>query len=166
MDVEILAGADSSSEELRSLRSWLLNEPEFQGRVALRAGPPRPGEMGPEDVSMLVGMASGGGLALATASVRTLGSVVISWLKVRRNPVDLTLRRSDGAEVTISASEVKGLPAGNVSEMLDNLADRLGPVAAPAGGVPAGGAPGGGAPGGGRGTAGHHDDGRSRPAGS
>ncbi|ONH28664.1 effector-associated constant component EACC1 [Pseudofrankia asymbiotica] len=134
MDVEIVADAASSGEELRSLRTWLLNEPEFQGRVALREESPRPGEMGVDTASMVVGLASGGGMALATASVRTLGSVVISWLKVRRSPVDLTFRRSDGAQVTISASEAKALPVGHVTDVLDDLATQLGPVAATTGG--------------------------------
>jgi len=128
MDVEIMTGAGASCDDLRNLRSWLIDEPEFRGRVTLCESSPHAGEMGVETASMVVGLAaSGSGLALASASVRTLGSVVITWLKARTNPVDITMRRSDGTQVTLRAAEVKGLPADEVRRMVDNLTAQLTP---------------------------------------
>jgi hypothetical protein len=125
--VEIVAGADSSGEELRSLYGWLVEDPEFRGRVRMHTAAPRPGEMGLDTYSMMVDVAAGGGLVMA-ASVRTLGTVLVTWLKARKNPVDLTLRGTDGAEVKLSAGAVSDLPADGVSQMLDEMARRLGPA--------------------------------------
>lgn len=47
VDVEITTGDASSGDQLRNLRRWLLDEPEFRGQVALREASPRAGEMGP-----------------------------------------------------------------------------------------------------------------------
>ena len=121
------AGAGSSSDVLRDLRGWLLDEQDFRGRATLREAPAGPGRMGPAVDALLLAFAGGGGAALGTAAVRTMGGVLVTWLKARTSPVEVTVRRADGAEVTLSADDVRGLSADGVARMLDDLVVRLGP---------------------------------------
>jgi hypothetical protein len=122
-----VAGTASAGDVLRNLRGWLLDEPDFRGRATLREAPARPGHMGPAVDALLLAFAGGGGAALGTETVRMLGGVLVAWLKARTSPVEVTVRRADGAEVTLSADDVRGLSADGVARMLDDLTLRLGP---------------------------------------
>lgn len=126
VNIEIMVDDIESGDEPRNLRGWLLDEPEFRGRVRLREALPRPGVMGPVPDALVLTLAGGGGV-VATATVRMLGSVLIAWLKSRTSQVEVTLRRADGAEVTLNATEVRKLSTDGVALMLDELATRLGP---------------------------------------
>jgi hypothetical protein len=134
MDVEILAGGASPGEELRSLLTWLLDEPEFHGRVRLREAAPHRGKMGLDVSALVLAFASGGGAVLATTALRTLGNVIVTWMKTRTSPVDVTVRWANGAEVTLAADEVNGLSADGVARLLDDLTKRLGTPPSNAGG--------------------------------
>jgi Effector Associated Constant Component 1 len=127
MDVEVMTGGVASGDELLSLRTWLLDEPEFRGRVSLRETPPQPGKMGPITDALVLALASGGGVVLARAALRTLGSVLVAWLRSRTGQVEVTARRADGAEVTLSATQVRRLSAADVAQLLDDLVSRLDP---------------------------------------
>jgi hypothetical protein len=102
MDVKIMAGSPSAADETRSLRAWLLDESEFHGRVTILGTPPRRGEMGTDVIVLLV--------ALLTAdAVRLLGSLIITWMSARANPVKVTVQLADGRKVTIDAQVVRKL---------------------------------------------------------
>jgi Effector Associated Constant Component 1 len=127
VDVEVTVESTASDDELRNLRTWLLDEPELRGRVMLRASLPQPGEMGPGAEALVLALAGGGGAVLAATTIRTLGSVLITWLKSRTSQVEVIARRADGTEVTLSATEVRKLSTDGVARMLDELVSRLGP---------------------------------------
>jgi hypothetical protein len=127
MDVEVMTGGVASGDELLSLRTWLLDEPEFRGRVNLRETPPQPGKMGPGADALVLALASGGGAVLVATALRTLGSVLVAWLRSRTGQVEVTARRADGAEVTLSATQVRRLAAADVAQLLDDLVSRLDP---------------------------------------
>jgi hypothetical protein len=125
MDVEVMIGGVASGDELRSLRTWLFDEPEFRGRVTLREMPPQPGNMGPSADALVLALASGGGAVLVATALRTLGSVLVEWLRSRTGQVEVTARRADGVEVTLSATQVRRLSAADVGKTLDDLVSRL-----------------------------------------
>src|SRR5215470_2248345 len=127
MDVEVMIRGVASGDELISLRTWLLDEPEFRGRVSLRETPPQAGKMGPTADALVLALASGGGAMLVATALRTLGSVLVVWLKSRAGQVEVTARRVDGAEVTLSATQVRRLAAADVTQLLDDLVSRLDP---------------------------------------
>ena len=122
-----MIGGVASGDELRSLRTWLLDEPEFRGRVTLRETPPQPGNMGPIADALVLALASGGGVVLARTALRTLGSVLVAWLRSRTGQVEATVRRADGAEVILIATQVRRLSAADVAKTLDDLVSRLDP---------------------------------------
>lgn len=121
-----MVGNAASGDELRNLRAWLLDEPEFRGRVTLRETPPQPGEMGLDVGELVLALAGASGAVLAEATLRKLGSLLITWLKTRRrtstNPVEVTIRRPDGVKVIVTAEDA----ANDVAGMLDELVLRLG----------------------------------------
>jgi hypothetical protein len=123
------AEGDFSGDQLRNLRAWLLREPEFRGRVTLRETSPRLGEMGPTLDALLLPLA-GAGAAATAASARALGNVVIAWLKARASPVDVTIRRADGAQVTLRTADVRGLTSDRIAQLLDELTERIASVPA------------------------------------
>jgi Effector Associated Constant Component 1 len=124
--VEITVEGVASADELRNLRTWLLDEPELRGRVILREALPQPGEMGAGADALVLALA-GGGAVLAATTVRTLSGVLITWLKSRTSRVEVTVRRADGSGVTLSVTEVRKLSTDEVARMLDELVSRLGP---------------------------------------
>ncbi len=134
VDVEIVVHSDPAGNELRNLRGWLLDEPELRGRVGLRERPTEPGTL-PGGIPELVIVTVGGGTAAAL--VRTLGNVLVTWLKTRHGQVDITVTGSDGAKVVLSTKDVRGLGADGVREVLDDLTRKLTPQPGQAG--PAGG---------------------------
>ncbi len=92
-------------------------------------------------VDALVLPLTGAGTALGAMSVRMLGNVIITWLRARTSPVDVTVRRADGARITLNVADVRSLPADGVARLLDELTERIGSVPAgeDAGGSDAGG---------------------------
>jgi Effector Associated Constant Component 1 len=133
VDVEIMVGNVESGDELRNLRAWLLDEPEFRGRVTLREAPPRPGEMGPDVGALVLTLVAAGGAVLTEATLRKLGSVLTTWLKARKrtntsaDPTMITIRRPDGNQVVWNDDEVRRLSTNELAQMLDELVLRLGP---------------------------------------
>src|SRR5687768_9504624 len=100
MSVRVFTEGDSADEaELRSLLDWLQQETPRPGRVELVVGKPQPGAMGPLAEALEVALQGGGAVTVLAGSVAT-------WMRTRRRPVRLRLRRSDGEEIVIEA-EVK-----------------------------------------------------------
>jgi Effector Associated Constant Component 1 len=91
MDVEISAEVSGQADEteLHSLFTWLQQERPGPGRVALTT----------RVLAETVQVALGGG---GTGAV--LAGSVTRWIKTRRQPVSLRLRRRDGEELAIDAN--------------------------------------------------------------
>jgi hypothetical protein len=108
MDVAVTIVGAVSTDELRSLRTWLVGEHELRGRVRLVERPPGRDELGGGIVeAVLVALGSGG-------AVTTLVAGVVSWVRSRSDrrhpstPVTVKLTFQDGASVEVSAT-VAGL---------------------------------------------------------
>ncbi|WP_261574940.1 effector-associated constant component EACC1 [Frankia gtarii] len=122
MDVELAVDGDPSGDEARSLRRWLLETPEFRGRVSLRESPPDPAELG-RRIDAVV-LALGGA---AENSAESLLEVLQGWLSSRRRtpaavPFSLQLRLAPG-EITASVSAE--LANGQLDESLRAFIDEL-----------------------------------------
>lgn len=130
MDLTVQLSADTPGDDLGRLRGWLLDEPLLRGRVRLQPATAPAGAMPGGVVEALVVLAAGGGAVATAARVRTAGSVLITWLKSRRGDVQATVTTAQGASVSLSATNVRGLTSAEVSALLDGMVDRLGVVAA------------------------------------
>jgi hypothetical protein len=117
---------DSSGDELRSLRRWLLDVPEFRGRVTVREQPPEPGELGPRLEALI--------LSLEGATVRAAGSfgdTVAAWAEARRRT--LTTQRlhlearitPDEVVVSIDTPVRDGQLDPSVRAFVNEITDRL-----------------------------------------
>jgi hypothetical protein len=116
MDVSLVYGS-RSQDQLRELRSWLLEESELRGRVRTRERPPDTGTLGP--VLEALQIASGPVAAAVSASL-------VSWLRTRVGDVKLTVTSRDGRTMQLEASKVRGLDAesvGRLSEQVTALAE-------------------------------------------
>lgn len=115
-----VSGDDAAtvSAATRSLETWLVGRDELRGRVRPLVEVPRPGEMGSVPDVLMVSLGHGGA---ATA----VASVLISWIRHQRAKVSVTAKRSDGAEVTVSADHVRGLTAEQISPLVTQLAQAL-----------------------------------------
>ncbi|MFI8199506.1 hypothetical protein ACIF6K_23735 [Streptomyces sp. NPDC085942] len=89
-----------AEEELRSLYNWLLSDPELRrhARPALASSrPPEPGSQGEmiDVLSLVLGTGlNTGALALSIAT----------WRSTRPRQIMVTLERSDGSSVTVTAT--------------------------------------------------------------
>lgn len=108
LDVELVVDGDPSGDELRSLRRWLLEVPEFRGRVSLRESAPGPGEMGPRLDAVV--LALGGA---AERSAEALDHTLTAWLTSRRRP-------APGAAFTLQARITPDEIVASVSGNLEN----------------------------------------------
>jgi hypothetical protein len=126
LDVELVVDGDPSGDELRSLRRWLLDVPEFRGRVSMRESVPGPGELGSRlDVVVL---------ALSGAverSAEALEHTLAAWLSSRCRP-GLGARRTLTVQITPGevVASVSIAPAGgqldpSVRAFIDGLTERM-----------------------------------------
>lgn len=115
-----VSGEDAASAAVaaRSLEAWLVGRDELRGRVRPVVAAPRPGEMGSVSDVLVVALGHGGA---ATA----VASVLISWVRRQRGKVSVTAKRSDGAEITVSADHVRGLTAEQISPLVNQVAAAL-----------------------------------------
>jgi hypothetical protein len=121
----LTAAGDVSADDLRSLRSWLIDDDELRGRVELRQRDPEPGELGSLTDALMVAAGSGGALT-------ALASVLISWLRHRTTDVTIKVTRSDGSGVEVSAQRLRGIDGPALSAEVDRLAGQLGAAGPPA----------------------------------
>jgi hypothetical protein len=78
VDVELVVVGESPDDDMRSLRRWLLAEPELRGLVSLREASPAPGELGPRLDAVVVSLR-----ATAARSARVLEQAMAGWLEAR-----------------------------------------------------------------------------------
>ncbi|MCX4429552.1 effector-associated constant component EACC1 [Streptomyces mirabilis] len=103
-----------ATDELRSLREWLLNEEELRGRVRLVDGPVAPGTLG-SGVEALAVILAPGGIATAVASV------LIAWIRHRTSDVTLKVTRPDGTSYELSATDVPDFSTTAVADLAAQL---------------------------------------------
>lgn len=87
----------SGDQLLRTLRAWLGHNDAFRGQTELRRRPIAEGDMGGGLDVLVVALGSGGAATLLVQSVST-------WLNQRRSDVTVTIRATDGREVSISVT--------------------------------------------------------------
>ena len=132
MDVGISIAGDMTGDGLRSLRGWLVAEWDLRGRVELRDRPAVPGTMPGGLVDGLVVVLAGGGAVTAAARFRTVGSVLVTWLRTRRGDVDATVTAPGGGSMTLKATNVRGLDTEGVGRLLEEMVQKvLGPDSQP-----------------------------------
>ncbi|MFF2073274.1 hypothetical protein ACFVXG_00785 [Kitasatospora sp. NPDC058162] len=107
-----------STDELRSLRQWLIEEDRLRGRVQLAEAPPEPGTLGSVLDTLTVALGPGG---VATA----VASVLISWIRRQRGNVSVKVTRPDGTVAELSATHVSALEAPEVRQLAAELARSL-----------------------------------------
>lgn len=114
--VEITVEADNvqSEPELRSLRTWLVEEEDLRGRVTLRSGAPVPGTLGPVADILAVSLAPGGVAAV-------FAGALVSYIRHRTGDATYKLTRADGSQLEVSARRVRGLDAPGVQAMVTEL---------------------------------------------
>lgn len=115
MDVQIAVTGEAGTEDLRR---WMDGDPELAGRVSTVAGKPEPGTLGTVDV---LAMAVGQG-GMATALVGGL----VAWLRRRVGDVEVTVRRADGSQVTLTARNVRRLSPDEVADLVRTLESDIG----------------------------------------
>ncbi|MDH6696593.1 hypothetical protein ABZ682_02465 [Streptomyces griseoviridis] len=95
--VELSVHGPSGDQLLRTLRAWLGHNDAFRGQTELRRRPIAEGDMGGGLDVLVVALGSGGAATLLVQSVST-------WLNQRRSDVTVTIRATDGREVSISVT--------------------------------------------------------------
>lgn len=117
MEVSI-TGVDST-ENLRTLRTWLAEEPELRGRVRLVERPPEPGHLGTVPELILV--------TLGTGSATTgFATAVNAWLQHRAVDVACTVTRiADGTGITMSARQLRQADAATRGRLARELSATL-----------------------------------------
>ncbi|MET8141626.1 hypothetical protein ABZU32_15075 [Sphaerisporangium sp. NPDC005288] len=115
MDVQI---AVTGEESVDALRRWLDDDPDLLGNVQNQGTPPGPGRLGTLEV--LVAAVGQGGIATA------LASALVAWLRRRVGDVEITVRRPDGGEITLTARNVRRLDSGQLTELTRRLEGAMG----------------------------------------
>ncbi len=121
----VIAGPDVSADDLRSLRSWMIDMGELRGPFELRRPDPRPGEMGSLTDALIVAVGSGG-------AVTALAGVLVSWLRHRTSDLTLKVTRPDGSTLEVVGNRVRGLGAAELGAEITRLAGQLTASAPPA----------------------------------
>lgn len=115
MDVQI---AVTGEESLDALRRWLNKDPDLLKQIRNQGTPPGPGRLGTLEV--LVAAVGQGGAATA------LASALVAWLRRRVGDVEITVRRPDGGEITLTARNVRRLDSAQLTELTRRLEDAMG----------------------------------------
>jgi Effector Associated Constant Component 1 len=107
-----LSGEAASSDELRSLRSFLLTDSEFRGRVKAVERPPEEGVLGPvlESLQLALGSAAG-----------AFGGVVIAWIRSRTGKCTLHVVREDGSEFSLRHDQVRMADVAEIAGLAEQL---------------------------------------------
>lgn len=106
-----------TSDDLRELSSWLLNEESLRGRVQLTERPPAPGRLGPVADALVATLAPGGTVAVLAGSV-------LGWLRLRRGDLTVEVTRED-AHVRVTAKRVRELDQDGIGSLVREIVDAL-----------------------------------------
>lgn len=112
-----LAGV-GTSDDLRALRTELVSDDLWRGRVALVERSPKPGTLGPILEGLRV-LAEPGAVVAFFAAIAT-------FIRYRGSDVDLQVTRTEKTTtVTMSARRVRGLDASALKQEIEHLARQL-----------------------------------------
>lgn len=126
-----ITGADGvSADDLRSLRSWMIDSGDLRGPFDLRQPDPQPGHMGSLTDALVVAVGSGG-------AVTALAGVLVSWIRHRASDIVLRVTRPDGSTVELIGRRIRGLDAAALSVEMQRLAGELAAGGRPAVDAPA-----------------------------
>ena len=109
-----LAGDEASTDELRGLRAWLVEDDELRGHVRTRERSPDQGKLGPWLESLEV---------IAQPVAAALAASLIAWLRSRVSKFRLEVRTERGAEVVLDSRQVKAMEPQQVNELIGRLSD-------------------------------------------
>jgi hypothetical protein len=118
MDMTISIVDNGTADDLRSLRTWLLDADGLRGRVDLLERPPLSGELGPVLDAILVALGPGGAVTGVIAGV-------LSWIRHRTSDVNLKVTQTDGRSFEVSARRVRRLDADDLRLEIDQLSHVL-----------------------------------------
>jgi Effector Associated Constant Component 1 len=106
MDLTVVISGPGAADEVRSLRGWLADDEELRGVARLDSAGAQPGTLGPAVETLAIALGPGGvSAALATS--------LVAWLRHRTSDVTISAPDSDGREVRLSATRVRGLDRGS-----------------------------------------------------
>lgn len=111
-------GGDDSVASVPEAFAWLNAEDVLRGRVRIERKPGGPEDMGSWPDVIQVALAPGG------AAV-TLAGAIVYWLRNRTSTIRVSMRRADGAEVTVAAQRVRQLDGDQLSTLTNDLAGWL-----------------------------------------
>lgn len=97
-----------AGDDLRALRDWLIDDDEFRGRVETVQGAVRPGHLGPALEALSV---------VLTTTAAPLATLVVTWLRNRRNDLTITVQRPDGASITLEAQRFRNLAPDELAKL-------------------------------------------------
>ncbi|MGH3708362.1 MAG: effector-associated constant component EACC1 [Pseudonocardiaceae bacterium] len=112
MGLVVTLDGDDAADELRSLRTWLVEEDELRGCVQTRESPPAAGHLGPVLDALEI---------VADPAAGVLGAAIVAWLKTRVGNVRLVVTASGGETITVEAKNVRGLNPAGVTELTEQL---------------------------------------------
>jgi hypothetical protein len=114
---------DAGPDDLRSLRSWLVQEDELRGGVVLVPQSPAPGTLGAGLEALSVSLSGGGAISVLVAGT-------MSWIRQRYGQrrsggAIVRLRRADGACFEISADVLGTWSPAEFAARIRQLAEAL-----------------------------------------
>lgn len=118
MDTMIAVASELEVDGPRSLLKWFVADAELHGRARLVPADVDPGALGSLEQLLAVTVAPGG---VATA----VASATVAWIRRRVGDVSITLTRPDGASMSFTVKNVRGLDEASVQRLIAQAADWL-----------------------------------------
>ncbi|GAA2903030.1 hypothetical protein GCM10010472_71560 [Pseudonocardia halophobica] len=113
MNVRIeLQGPAVSSDDLRSLRAWLVEEEDLRGRVREVQRAPDADSLGPTLEALQI---------IADPAAGVLTAALVTWLKNRTGTLKLVVRSESGASVELESSHARTVRAEEVGDLAERL---------------------------------------------
>lgn len=117
MTVLTVAGDEASSDELRHLRAWLVEEDELRGQVRSKECPPAPGSLGPVLEALEV---------VAQPAAGVLAASLVAWLRSRVSRFRLEVRTERGTRMALDVRQVKELDPEAAEKLISRLSAVIG----------------------------------------
>jgi hypothetical protein len=118
VEITVAAVGAQPSDEVRSLRRWLVTEDDLRGRVRLVDAVPEPGTLGAMTDVLMVTLGPAG-------AATVFAGALVTWIRHRTGNADYKLTRPDGTVIEVSAQRVRGLDAAGVQALVGDLARTL-----------------------------------------
>jgi hypothetical protein len=113
-----LAGDEASSDDLRGLRAWLVEEDELRGHVRTKERAPEPGVLGPVLEALEI--------VAQPENVAALVAALIAWLRSRRGNIRLDLYTEQGKKLAhLDARQVKTMDADGLVKIASQIPEAI-----------------------------------------